>query len=148
MRGRIAAGLAVGALLATLVAAPAEAANPTLHISKIFFDSPGPDRGSNASLDAEYIRIANSSYSRTYTLTGWTIRDKANHVYRFGTYKLHPRESVTIHTGRGTNTHANRYWGKRWYIWNNTGDKAWLKNAAGTTKDTCSYTGAGDWKAC
>lgn len=148
MRGRIAAGLAVGALLATLAAAPAEAANPTLHISKVYFDSPGSDRGGNASLNAEYIRIENSSYSRTYTLTGWTIRDRANHVYRFGTYKLRPRESVTIHTGRGTNTRANRYWGQRWYIWNNTGDKAWLKNASGTTKDTCAFSGAGSWKTC
>lgn len=69
-------------------------------------------------------------------------------MYRFGAYKLRPRESVTIHTGRGTNTHANRYWGMRWYIWNNTGDKAWLKNSSGTTKETCTFTGAGEWKIC
>jgi hypothetical protein len=148
LRGRIAAGLAVGALVATLVASPAEASNPTLHISKIYFDSPGSDRGGNTSLNAEYIRIKNSSASRSYTLTGWTIRDKANHVYRFGSYTLRAGESVTVHTGRGTNTHANRYWGQRWYIWNNTGDKAWLKNSAGTTKDTCSYTSAGSSKIC
>jgi hypothetical protein len=148
MRGRIAAGLAVGALVATLAAAPAEASNPTLHFSKVYFDSPGSDTRTNSSLNAEWIRVHNSSGTRTYTLTGWTIRDRSDHVYRFGTYHLHPGQSVTLHTGRGTNTHANLYWGRRAYVWNNTGDEAWLKNGSGTTKDTCTFSGAGSSATC
>jgi hypothetical protein len=47
---------------------------------------------------------------------------------------------VKIHTGRGTNTQTNRYWGRRAYVWN-TGDRATLKNRAGTVIDRCSYSG-------
>jgi hypothetical protein len=48
---------------------------------------------------------------------------------------------VKIHTGLGTNTQTNRYWGRSWYVWNNTGDRATLKNRAGTVIDRCSYSG-------
>lgn len=138
MKRRIAAGLLVGALAATLTAAPAEAANPALHFSYAVPNSPGADRGSNTSLNAEWVRIKNSG-STTVNLTGWTVRDKAKHVYRFPTYSLRPGESVTLHTGKGTSTHANRYWQRRWYVWNNTGDTAYLRNSSGKQKDSCSW---------
>ena len=145
MKRRIAAALAIGAVAATLVAAPAEAANPTLHFSYALPNSPGtPDSGSNTSLNSEWVRIKNSSSTHTYTLSGWTVRDKSGHSYKFGTYALHPGESVTIHTGKGTNTHTNRYWGLTWYVWNNGGDTAYLKNTSGTTKDYCSWGSKGD----
>ena len=134
-----ASALAVAALLVG-VGGPAEAANPTLHFSSALPNSAGtPDSGTNSSLNGEWVRVKNSSASHTYVLTGWTIRDKANHVYRFGTYSLHPGESVTLHTGKGTNTHANRYWGLGWYVWNNGGDAAYLRNSSGTAKDSCSW---------
>jgi hypothetical protein len=34
---------------------------------------------------------------------------------------------------------TNRYWGHHWYIWNNTGDRATLKNASGTVMARCGY---------
>lgn len=131
-----------------MVAGPAQAANPTLHISKVYFDSPGSDTGSNTSLNAEYVRIKNSSTTKSYTLTGFTLRDKANHVYTFKTFTLKPGTSVTVHTGKGTNTSSHVYWNKNWYVWNNTGDTATLKNASGTTVDSCTFTSAGDYKVC
>lgn len=120
-------------------ALPAEAAGPTLHFSYAVPNSPGSDRGSNASLNAEWVRVSNSSSTRTYTLTGYTIRDRSRHIYTFGTFRLKPHASVTLHTGTGRNTSTNRYWGKRWYVWNNSGDKAYLKDNHRTTKDTCSW---------
>jgi len=72
-------------------------------------------------------------------MTGWTLRDRANHVYRFGTFKLGAGKSVVIHTGRGTNTAANLYWRSGWYIWNNDVDRAVLKNRAGTTVSTRTW---------
>jgi hypothetical protein len=143
MMRRIAAALVVGAAAATLVASPAEAATPALHFSYALPNSPHADYGSNTSLNAEWIRIKNSA-SHSVNLSGYTVRDRVNHVYRFGSYTLHAGESVTIHTGRGTSTHANRYWGKRWYVWNNGGDEAWLKTSGGTTKDTCSWRRVGN----
>jgi hypothetical protein len=64
-------------------------------------------------------------------------------VYTFGTYKLGAGKTVKIHTGKGSNTARDRYWRSDEYIWNNDGDRAKLKNKAGSVIDTCSYSGAG-----
>jgi hypothetical protein len=62
---------------------------------------------------------------------------------------LRPGATVKIHTGKGTNTAYHRYWGRGWYVWNNTGDKATLRNKAGTVKDTCAWTSRGSgYKYC
>lgn len=139
MRYRIA--LIVTSLLAAL-AVPllptAEAATYPLHFTKIYYDSPGSDGGSNSSLNAEYVTIKNSS-STTRSLTGYTIRDKANHVYTFGTFSLGAGKSVRIHTGKGTNTSTDRYWGRSGYVWNNTGDKAYLRNPDFVLRDSCEW---------
>jgi hypothetical protein len=131
-----------------LGAAPAEAANPTLHFSKAYVNSPGSDTGTNLSLNAEYVVISNSSSTTSYTLTGYTVSDRSAHVYRFRTFVLKPRASVTLHTGSGTNTSTNLYWGSRAYIWNNTGDTAYLKNSAGTLKDSCSWASVASYVLC
>ena len=124
-------------LLLPVVAGPAQAAS-AVRIGTVQYDSPGSDTGSNTSLNAEWVRITNHS-SVTKTLTGWTLRDTSNHVYKFGTFKLGAGKSVRIHTGKGSNTSANRYQGRGWYVWNNTHDKAILKNSAGTTVSTRSW---------
>jgi Lamin Tail Domain len=63
-------------------------------------------------------------------MTGWTLRDSENHVFTFGTYTLQAHSYVKIRTGSGTRTRANRYWGRSWYIWNNTGDTSTLERPA------------------
>jgi hypothetical protein len=118
-------------------AVQADAASP-VRISAVQYDSPGSDTGSNSSLNAEWVRITNYSTSRK-TLTGWTLRDLSNHVYRFGTFSLGAGKSVRIHTGSGTNSATDRYWRSSGYVWNNTGDKAILKNSVGTTVSTRSW---------
>jgi hypothetical protein len=70
-----------------LVAAPAQAAPATVYIYKVYFDSPGSDRGSNSSLNAEYVVIRNGD-TVSHTVSGWTVRDKAGHVYKFGSLRL------------------------------------------------------------
>ncbi len=136
--------LATLSLLATLgltatAALPAQASNPTLHFSSAIPNSPGPDTGTNYSLNQEGVRLTNSSSSSSYNLKGWTIRDRANHVYAFGAFTLKPGATVTLHTGTGTNTSGNVYWDRKWYVWNNNGDTAYLKNTSGTQKDSCSW---------
>jgi hypothetical protein len=42
-----------------LVAAPAQAAPANVYIYKVYFHSPGSDRGSNSSRNAEYVVIMN-----------------------------------------------------------------------------------------
>jgi Lamin Tail Domain len=119
-----------------------------MQIHKIYYNSPGKDTGSNWSLNHEWVRLDNTSGSRI-SLRGWTLQDAAGHVYTFGAYTIDAYGHVKIRTGKGTNTQTNRYWGRSWYVWNNTGDTATLRNRAGTVIDRCSYTGSSTgYKIC
>jgi len=136
-RAMLAVVLSAAALLLP-VASAAQAATSSVRFGLIYYNSPGSDTGSNASLNAEFARIKNTG-STSRNLTGWTLRDNANHVYTFGSFRLAAGKSVRVHTGKGTNTATNLYWGHSWYIWNNTGDTAYLRNSAGAEKDTCAW---------
>jgi hypothetical protein len=52
--------------------------------------------------------------------------------------------TVKIHTGSGHRSQTDRYWNSGWYIWNNDGDGAALKNANGAVKSRCSYSDPGE----
>ncbi|MFD3943404.1 lamin tail domain-containing protein [Streptomyces sp. NPDC058579] len=137
--------VAVGGLLA--LPSPAQAAG-SVHLYKVYYDSPGSDRGAQASLNAEYVVIRNTT-GAAVSLKGWTLTDVANHKYTFGAYTLGKGKTVTIHTGKGTNTSAHRYQNRGWYVWNNDKDTATLKKANGTKVDTCSYNSTRyDYKMC
>jgi hypothetical protein len=133
----ILAALLLPMSLLLFTSSPAQAVS-TVRISGVQYDSPGSDTGSNFSLNAEWVRITNYSSSRK-SLSGWSLRDTSNHVYRFGTFSLGAGKSVRIHTGSGSNSSTDRYWGSGWYVWNNSGDRATLKNSAGTTVSTRSW---------
>lgn len=131
----------------TVNAIPAQAA-PALQFRRIQYDSPGTDSRTNASINAEYVVIKNTSGSAK-SLTGYTVHDASHHVYTFGTFTLAAGASVTLRTGKGTNTKWTRYWGSGNYIWTNTGDTAYLKSASNATVDTCSWTSVGaGYKNC
>ena len=55
--------------------------------------------------------------------------------------QIKPHGYVKIHTGQGANTQTDRYWGKSWYVWNNTGDTATLRDAGGHLLDQCTFKG-------
>lgn len=130
------------------VATPAQAATPAVQITKVYYNSPGTDNRSNSSLNAEYVKLTNRR-STTINLKYWTLRDKSNHVYKFASdFRLASGASVYIHTGKGTNTSTHRYWGSGAYIWNNTGDTAYLRNSAGTAIDSCSWGSSGSYTYC
>lgn len=149
------------ALIATIPAAftPAAAADPQsinhqssqhhgVRITGIAFNPAGADSPvTNAKLNAEWIRVTNHFHTAR-KLTGWKIRDASGHVYKFGTLKLGAGASVRLHTGKGANTRANRYWRLDNYVWNNSGDIAVLKNAGGAVIDRCTYNGAGSSTSC
>jgi Lamin Tail Domain len=147
--------LIVACLLAAaslLIATPAQAAPATVYIYKVYFDSPGSDRGSNSSLNAEYVVIRNGD-DVSHSISGWTVRDAAGHRYTFPDgFRLRPGKQAIIHTGDGssytTSASTHLYWGREWYVWNNNGDKVILRRADGSLKDTCSYSGAGSKKYC
>ena len=129
--------LAIGGL--GVMSTPAQAASP-VQITKVYVNSPGSDLPTtNAKVNSEYTVIKNTGTS-TQTMTGWTLRDQSNHVYKFGTFSLGAGKTVVLRTGKGTNSATTRFWGSSYYIWNNTGDTAYLRNAAGTTMDSCAWT--------
>lgn len=125
-------------LSGVLVGGPAEAAGP-LQFGRINYDPSGKDDATNASVNGEYVVIRNTSTASTRCLTGWTVKDVANHTYKFGSFCLGAGKSVYLHSGKGTNTATRRYWGSGWHIWNNTGDTAYLRNSAGTLMDSCRW---------
>jgi hypothetical protein len=117
----------------------AVAGGSPVRFTRVQYDSPGSDTGSNASLNAEWIRVTNNG-ARAQRLTGWTIRDPAGHRYRFPRgFRLRPGRTVTIHTGSGRNTGSDLYWRQGFYVWNNTGDRAILRNRGGNRIDVCSW---------
>lgn len=128
------------AVLTLLPSTPALAAGHRIQIHEIYYNSPGTDTGSNSSLNAEWVRLYNTSSSKI-SLTNWTLRDAAGHVFKFASYTLGAHSYVKIHTGHGTRTQTDRYWNQNWYIWNNTGDTATLRDSSGGTVDSCRYTG-------
>ncbi|MEV4470220.1 lamin tail domain-containing protein [Nonomuraea sp. NPDC049504] len=138
------------------VAQPAYAAAPAVQITKIYYDSPGsPDNGGNSSLNGEYVQVRNMT-KKAVNLRGWTMRDatrRQDHIYTFGTFTLKPGKTVTLRTGKGKNTSTTRYWGRSGgtlaYIWNQSKDTAYLRNAAGKLIDSCSYNSSrDDYKVC
>jgi hypothetical protein len=139
--GLLATSAGSAAHAATLPSAPALSTGHRMQINEIYYNSPGRDTGSNSSLNAEWVRLYNGSSSRI-TLTNWTLRDAAGHVFKFGTYTIGAHSYVKVHTGHGTSNQTDRYWNRNWYIWNNTGDTATLRDSLGGTVDSCSYTGS------
>lgn len=79
----------------------------------------------------EYVKITNSGKTAV-SLKGWKITDKGTkHTYKFGSYTLNGKSTVTLRSGTGKNTKTTLYWGKNIFIWNNEGDTAYLWNAQG-----------------
>ncbi|TVL88505.1 hypothetical protein CD790_30795 [Streptomyces sp. SAJ15] len=149
MRIRTTACAAAVAAAAGLVLMPSQAeAAGSIHLSKIYYDSPGSDTGSNTSLNAEYVQIKNSK-SYAVQLKGYTLRDNTGYTYTFPSYRIGAGKTVKVHTGKGTTSAGHLHWGRSWYVWNNTSDKATLHNSNRTWLDSCTYNSSTyDYKTC
>jgi Lamin Tail Domain len=136
--GTALAGIVMALGLVVMSGSPAQAAS-RMQISEIYYNSPGRDTGSNSSLNAEWVLLHNTSGDRI-SMTHWTLHDGGQkHTFTFGTFTIGPHGYVKIHTGKGSRTQTNRYWNLSWYVWNNTGDTATLKDTHGNVIDRCSY---------
>ena len=131
--------LTAGSLAAA--AQPASAAS-AVQILKVKYDSTGSDNGTNASLNDEWVMLKNTA-STSRVLTGWTVKDKTGYTYTFPTFTLKAGATVTVRTGKGTATSSQRYYNRTWYVWNNTGDTAYVHNKAGTLQDSCTWSAVG-----
>ena len=111
-------------LAAMEAAIPERMPRADVRIVQLEYNPPGPD-----SL-GEYVLIQNSS-SNSVDLTGWTLSDIVHHTYRFPTFTLRPNGYVRVWTRPGENGGTDLYWGRRTAVWNNVGDKAFLRDRRG-----------------
>jgi micrococcal nuclease len=100
-----------------------------LDVARVHYDAEGND---NDKLNDEYVVFENAATS-TLVLGGWTVGDDAGHGYRFPDgFTLGPGERVTLHTGSGTDTPTDLYWGQSGAVWNNGGDTVTVSDGNGT----------------
>jgi hypothetical protein len=129
-----------GALLVPALAGAAVNAASCVRISGGNFDAPGNDNYSSA-LNGEYIRIRNYC-SAPQSLSRWRLSDfNTIHTFSFSTtFRLAGGATVTVYTGRGTNSATRLYWGRGYgAVWNNTPpERAYLRNSAGAVQSTWS----------
>ena len=86
---------------------------------------------SDLNLQDEWVQISNKG-SSPVSLNGWKIEDEGNkHTYTFQPYTLNAGTTVTVYTGKGTNSATELYWQLDNPIWNNDGDTAYLYDDSG-----------------
>ncbi|MER7794926.1 lamin tail domain-containing protein [Streptomyces sp. NPDC097640] len=143
------AAAVAAAASASVALLPTEAqAAGSIHLYKVYYDSPGSDNRSNSSLNGEYVQIKNST-SSAVQLKGYTLRDNTGYTYTFPSYKISAGKTVKVHTGKGTQSPGHVYWGRGSYVWNNDKDTATLRKPSGAVRDSCSYNSTRyDYKMC
>lgn len=82
-------------------------------------------------LQNEWVSVRNTG-AAPVQMMGCTISDESVHVYTFPSFVLTAGTTVTVHSGPGTNTATDLYWGLGSSVWNNIGDTATLKQPDGT----------------
>ena len=95
-----------------------------MRIHDIIFNPPGPD------VPGEVVVIQNDT-AADVSLTNWTLRDAANHVFTFPAFSLRAGFNVKVWTRKGMNGADDLFWGHSAAIWNNTGDTAVLRDQNG-----------------
>jgi hypothetical protein len=91
-----------------------------------------------ATLNDEYVTFKNTT-SASINVSGWSIVDGASHKFSFASRSVAAGASFRLHTGSGTATTTDAYWGSGSGIWNDTGDSFTLANPNGSTAQTGSY---------
>jgi hypothetical protein len=115
---------------------PNEIHHSALVIDEIRDNPPGRDR---RHLDQEYVTFKNDGPTRL-DISGWTVTDEADNTFRFpdGT-TLAAGERVTLHSGSGTDTDSEFYWGSDRPLWKNLGDTVLVRDADGLIRIRQSY---------
>lgn len=106
----------------------ADAEGPALSLVEIHADAEGTE---NENLNDEYLVFENTG-GDALDLSGWQTADSADHMYTVPDgFTLAPGERVTLHTGSGTDTAKDLYWGSGSAIWNNGGDTVTVTDSSG-----------------
>jgi hypothetical protein len=78
----------------------------------------------------EWVEIANPGMA-SQDFTFWTLTDEENNTYSFPEgFVLLPGATVLVHTGQGSDTESDLYWGRDGQVWDD-GEAAILFDANG-----------------
>lgn len=90
-----------------------------LAVKTVHADADGDE---SENLNDEYIVFENTG-STSLDISGWTIEDESSHSYTVPSETtIDAGETLTLHTGEGSDTDLDLYWGSGNAIWNNGGD--------------------------
>lgn len=98
-------------------------------------DAAGDDR---ENLDDEYLVFENDGEA-PLSLAGWTVTDEAGRTYTFPDVVIEPGERIALHSGAGTDTETDLYWGASTPVWNNGGDTVTVRDDTGAVVLEESY---------
>ena len=92
-----------------------------------------------ADINGETVTISNDGLA-TVDITHWTLADASGlNLFTFPSLTVPPGGMITIHSGIGSPTATDLYFGKKKGIWKDTGDTATLRNATGAVISTYAY---------
>jgi hypothetical protein len=118
----------------TAAAAPsARPARQDVRFTHIEYNPEGRD------IAGEHVVMQNQG-DRPVAMTGWTLNDEAYNTFVFPTFSLAPGAAVRVWTGGGRDTATDLYWGRGVAVWNNIGDRAYLRDQEGRLVHVYSYT--------
>jgi micrococcal nuclease len=87
----------------------------------------------------EWVELTNQD-DLPVDLSGYTLKDEANHIYTFEGFTLGSKEFVRLFSRNGINTDYRLYWGlSNDTVWNNDGDTAYLRDPDGALVDLYTY---------
>lgn len=99
------------------------------------YDADGND---NLNLNDEYAAIRNIG-TDPVDLYGWTVKDSATNIYKFGSYIFLPDSIIYLFTGSGEDGEGRFYWGSSKPIWNNDHDTFYLRDKDGLLIEIYNY---------
>jgi len=109
---------------------PATAGN--VDIVNIFYDGAGIHE------TGEYVEIKNLDVVEIQ-LANWTLRDDADNIFTFPAFLIQPGQTCRVYTNEDHAEWCGFNYGSNVEIWNNSGDKATLRDASGTLVDVYIY---------
>lgn len=131
--------LATLAAVLALSLAAAGTAQAGVQLSKILPLPTVVSDDHNAQVNAEYVVVRNSA-GNAKNVRGWFVREKkAKRTFTFPAFTLCGGCSVKIHSGHGTNTATDLFWGRASAAWVDNGDTAILHRAGGLLQGKCVY---------
>ncbi|RZN33708.1 MAG: hypothetical protein EFT35_10260 [Methanophagales archaeon ANME-1-THS] len=120
---------------------PSEDVSNCITILQFHWNAAGDDC---SNLNDEYITFKNTC-TASITMTGWTVKDDANHIYHFPDFRLAGGATVTLYTGSGQDTARALYWKSSGHtcnaVWNNDGDTLYLRDITGNLVMSYRYSG-------